>query len=66
MEQQAQKKAWKTPELIVLVRSKPEEAVLAACKGSQVSAGPSSNDQQCNMGPSNDLCQARCDTWALS
>ena len=32
MEQQTQKKEWKTPELIVLVRSKPEEAVLAACK----------------------------------
>jgi hypothetical protein len=27
------KKEWKTPELIVLVRSKPEEAVLQACKG---------------------------------
>lgn len=28
------KKEWKTPELIVLVRSNPEEAVLAACKWS--------------------------------
>lgn len=28
-----QKKSWETPELIVLVRSKPEEAVLVACKG---------------------------------
>jgi hypothetical protein len=28
------KKEWKTPELIVLVRNKPEEAVLAACKNS--------------------------------
>jgi hypothetical protein len=27
------KKAWVTPELIVLVRSKPEEAVLVVCKG---------------------------------
>ena len=26
------KSEWKTPELIVLVRSKPEEAVLGACK----------------------------------
>ena len=32
MKQQAQKKAWKTPELIILVRSKPEEAVLEVCK----------------------------------
>lgn len=29
-------KAWKKPELIVLVRSKPEEAVLVACKGDGV------------------------------
>ena len=26
------KKEWRKPELIVLVRSKPEEAVLAKCK----------------------------------
>lgn len=31
-ENMAQKKLWQKPELIVLVRSKPEEAVLAACK----------------------------------
>jgi hypothetical protein len=34
------KKAWVTPELIVLVRSKPDEAVLEACKGA-ASGGPS-------------------------
>jgi len=34
------KKAWLEPELIVLVRSKPEEAVLTVCKNSLVSAGP--------------------------
>jgi hypothetical protein len=27
-----EKKEWTEPELIVLVRSKPEEAVLAGCK----------------------------------
>jgi hypothetical protein len=27
-----EKKAWVTPELIVLVRNKPEEAVLVMCK----------------------------------
>ena len=26
------KKTWETPELIIIVRSKPEEAVLANCK----------------------------------
>jgi len=28
-----EKKVWEKPELIVLVRGKPEEAVLNACKG---------------------------------
>ena len=27
------RRAWSRPELIVLVRSKPEEAVLETCKG---------------------------------
>ncbi len=39
MEQPTQKKAWVTPELTVLVRSKPEEAVLSGCK-SGVAEGP--------------------------
>jgi hypothetical protein len=29
------KKQWHKPQLIVLVRSKPGEAILAACKGSE-------------------------------
>jgi hypothetical protein len=29
---ETEKKQWTKPELIVLVRSKPEEAVLSACK----------------------------------
>jgi len=32
MEQPRKKKAWAMPEVIVLVRRKPEEAVLLACK----------------------------------
>jgi hypothetical protein len=40
------KKEWTTPELIVLVRSNPEEAVLTACKGT--SSGMSNNaDSYC-------------------
>jgi len=31
---EANKRAWETPELTVLVRSRPEEAVLAGCKTS--------------------------------
>jgi hypothetical protein len=45
------KKEWKTPELIVLVRSNPEEAVLTACKNSTVSSGTSDWFANCSYGP---------------
>jgi hypothetical protein len=32
MQDQPRKKKWQKPELIVLVRSRPEKAVLKACK----------------------------------
>lgn len=36
------KKEWKKPQLIVMVRSNPEEAVLGACKGTNaVGSSPS-------------------------
>jgi len=47
MKQQAQKKAWKTPELIILVRSKPQEAVLTACKGETIQIGEASSYAGC-------------------
>lgn len=34
---QQAKKEWTKPELTVLVRSNPEEAVLSACKGTDAS-----------------------------
>ncbi len=40
------KKQWETPELIIIGRSNPEEAVLYACKGREVSppqSGPNHN-----------------------
>ena len=37
------RRAWSTPELIVLVRSGPEEAVLAVCKYFFEPAGPTSS-----------------------
>jgi len=41
------KKAWKTPELVVLVRGEPEEAVLSNCKGT---ANPSAKKDTKNTG----------------
>jgi hypothetical protein len=46
------KKDWKKPELIVLVRSKPEEAVLAFCKnvsGYARTNGHSCKNPNCNL-----------------
>jgi len=47
---QTDKKTWQKPELIVLVRSNPEEAVLITCKNA-TAAGPL-NKKKCNRGPS--------------
>ena len=64
MEQQTQKKEWKMPELIVLVRSKPEEAVLSACKMAPVN-GADFVDEFCNdYGPS--LDKLRDSYWQLA
>ena len=44
-------KAWEKPELIVLVRSKPEEAVLGVCKSGHGNdpggSGPGYTNAQC-------------------
>ncbi len=38
---------WEKPELIVLVRSKPEESVLLACEAQTASTGPDNNNGRC-------------------
>ena len=40
-----EKEKWQSPELIVLVRSKPEEAILSGCKHGGQPPGGSPNDQ---------------------
>lgn len=45
--------AWEKPELIVLVRNRPEEAVLAACKV-QHGTGPAKN--HCNAATGSGNC----------
>ena len=49
MEQQTQKKEWKTPELIVLVRNKLEETVLTYCKSAFYGSGPNTHDGACTQ-----------------
>jgi hypothetical protein len=43
------KKVWATPELIILLRSKPEEAVLDTCKTPSV-RGPQATNAVCKQG----------------
>jgi hypothetical protein len=41
-------KTWTTPQLIQLLRSTPEEAVLTACKTGQTGTGPETYASACN------------------
>ncbi|MFZ1042379.1 MAG: hypothetical protein WCA79_17195 [Anaerolineales bacterium] len=61
---QPQDKQWQKPELIVLVRNQPEEAVLASCKiGTASGAGPGTVNNNCTTDP---ICNAACNTQVHS
>ena len=63
MEQKGKKKEWVAPELLVLARSHPEEAVLTNCKG-LVSGAPGGQYAFCATNvPS--FCSF-CDSLAMS
>ncbi len=60
------KKKWAVPELIVLVRSAPGEAVLTVCKtGWADGAGPASGDFLCRSYAPGGACP-ECSTIAAS
>lgn len=48
-------KIWLTPELVILVRSKPEEVVLTVCKGGDNIVSSESTNDDC-LFESNELC----------
>ncbi len=45
------KRHWRRPELVVLVRSQPEELVLVGCKSSLITEGPEVQDNRCFYHP---------------
>jgi len=45
------RRAWSKPELIVLVRSGPEESVLAACKNAAGAATEKGSENDCFSPP---------------
>jgi hypothetical protein len=54
-------KRWEKPKLVVLVRGKPEEAVLAACKNVGYAAGsPSAIKGNCKRTTSPTTCGGSC------
>jgi hypothetical protein len=61
-----EKKEWSEPELIVLVRSKPEEAVLSVCKTEAILTGDAGLYDGCMRDHATDAvcysCQAEADS----
>lgn len=56
------KKTWQTPKLTILLRTRPEEAVLTSCKtgGDTNLAHPGIDSQGCGVGTKNcAACQSR-------
>jgi hypothetical protein len=57
------KKEWNKPELIVVLRSNPEEAVMGTCKGWESDVAPGPNvDFSCNVPPGSNPCNERRNT----
>lgn len=52
------KKTWQAPQLIVLVRSEPEEMVLANCKSESVTLSPTYWYSYCDVVSSCTGCSA--------
>jgi hypothetical protein len=59
------KKPWQTPELVILFRGRPEEAVLCNCKHANTAAvAPHSYRDSCNISAT--CCSACQNTTAAS
>lgn len=41
------KKTWEAPKLVILVRTRPEESILSACKTNVGATGPNNFDEYC-------------------
>ncbi|MDD5154938.1 MAG: hypothetical protein PHF11_00430 [Candidatus Omnitrophica bacterium] len=61
MEQKSKEEKWGKPKLIVLIRSRSEEAVLASCKGAPEGAGAQNeHNQNCLKGAYIAACTSNC------
>ncbi len=55
------KKMWEKPELIVLLKNRPDESVLTGCKTQSSGITPGTNAQMCGTTADNkcNACQSR-------
>jgi hypothetical protein len=51
------REVWQKPQLVILVRGKPQEVILSACKVGGSSVSPSAFKDGCDFEPS--ACEAR-------
>ena len=64
-------KTWQKPMLVILTRNSPQEAVLAFCKGHDISVaavdgGPNSYDDSCMLRPSQEVTCTYCQQGNIS
>lgn len=65
MRRTSMKKPWQTPELVILFRGRPEEAVLCNCKHANMAAvSPHTFNNSCNLSAT--CCSACQNTTAAS
>jgi hypothetical protein len=60
--QSEMKEVWEKPKLIILLRGRPEEFVLAGCKGSKFTGGKNNKNKSCMYL----ICLANCSALGTS
>ncbi|MDD5097589.1 MAG: hypothetical protein PHU59_03785 [Candidatus Omnitrophica bacterium] len=62
------KNKWVKPKLVIIIRCKSEEGLLAACKNTPYGPfGPGYHQNMCQQIPSDNLCHpTTCNAWAVS
>lgn len=65
MKMTSPKAHWKTPEMLVLTRGRPEESVLTGCKMDGQSGAGVAHDN-CKLVVSDTRCQSRCNVRGQS
>jgi len=57
-----EKRPWHKPQILILARHRPEEAVLTSCKGFNSASGPQGDRASCNFAVDIVRCTT-CESW---